>query len=278
MTATGGARARTAWAVPRLVFAPGQPWHVAGALLGLDVALAPLWLRKIDSAPPSGEPRLLSNNRRSFVISFGLMNGFALTDVDVEAIAQAVARGQRRVESLHATPAQAGAVIDEIAMDGWRARALRWSLAHAPESVPALFSLTELLHLGGGGGLDVHAWGMSALDAFGCLCTMMPPPAVHRAVEGRDHLGLLPVAVPDLNLRVAVVLNELKVPAGLAKAVLGAALHEYLRDVNPAHTDDWVALVRHARALTRERIEDYLAAVAASDGPLLASQPARRLP
>jgi hypothetical protein len=278
LTAPGSARVRTAWAIPRLVFPRGEPWRVAGALLGLDVALAPLGLRKIDSAPPSGEPRLLSNNRHSFVISFGLLNSFALTDVDVDAIAQAVARGQRRVESLHAGPAQADGVIDEIAMDGWRARALRWNLVHAPETVPALFSLTELLHLGGGAELDVHAWGMSALDAFGCLCTVVPPPAIHRAVVGRDALGLLAVAVPDLNLRVAVVLRELNVPAGLAKAVLGVALHEYLRGVSPAHTDDWIALVRHARGLSHERIEDYLAAVAASDGPLLASQSTRRLP
>ena len=163
-------------------------------------------------------------------------------------------------------------------MDGWRARALRWSLVHEPETVPALFSLTELLHLGGGGQLDLDAWGMSAIDAFGCLCSRVPPVAMHTAVTGRGQLGLLAVAVPDLHLRVAVVLRELGVPSGLAKAVLGAALHEFLRDVSPAHTDDWIALVRHARAVSRERIEDYLAAVAASDGPLLASQTPRRLP
>jgi hypothetical protein len=278
LTAVGNARARTAWALPRLVFPRGESWHVAGALLGLDVALAPLALRKIDSATPSGEPRLLSTNRRSFVVSLGLLNVYALRDVDADAIAEAAARGQRRVDALHAAPGEATRVIEEIAMDGWRARALRWSLVHAPENVPALFSLTELLHLGGGAQLDVHAWGMSALDAFGCLCTIMPPPDIHTSVRGKDQLGLLAVAVPDLNLRVAVVLRELGVPAGLAREVLASALHEFLRDVSPSHTDDWIALVRYARAVSRERIEDYLAAVAASDGPLLASAMPRRLP
>jgi hypothetical protein len=278
LTAAGNARTRTAWALPRLVFPRGEPWHVAGAVLGLDVALAPLALRKIDVTPPPGEPRILSTHQRSFLISLGLLNVFTLRDVEGPALAEAVARGQRRVDGLNAAPDEATGVIDEIAMDGWRARALRWSLVHAPESVSSLFSLTELLHLGGGGQLDVHAWGMSALDAFGCLCTLVPRPGIHTALAGRDSLGLLPVAVPDLNLRVAIVLGELGLPAALAKHVLGAALHEFLRDVSPAHSDDWVALVRHARGLSRERIEDYLGAVAASEGPLLASPTARRLP
>ena len=36
------ARVRTAWALPRQVFERGVPWRVEGAVLGLDVALAPL--------------------------------------------------------------------------------------------------------------------------------------------------------------------------------------------------------------------------------------------
>ncbi len=278
LTAVGDARARTAWALPRLVFPRGQSWHVAGALLGLDVALAPLELRKVGAASQSGEPRLLSNHRHAFVISLGLLNAFALRDADWDAVARAVARGQRRVDALNSAHEEATGVIDEIRMDGWRARALRWNLVHAAESVPALFSLTELLYLGGGDQLDVQAWGMSGLEAFGCLCTLVPPPGIHTALVGRNHLGLLPVAVPDLNFRVAIVLGELGLPAALAKHVLGSALHEFLSGARPSHTDDWMALVRHARAVSRERIEDYLAAVAASEGPLVELPSASRVP
>jgi hypothetical protein len=278
LTAVGDARARTAWALPRLVFPRGQPWHVAGALLGLDVALAPLVLRKVGSPSPSGEPRLLSNHRYAFLISLGLLNAFALRDGDWDAVARAVAQGQRRVDALNSAHEEAAGLIDEIKMDGWRARALRWSLVHAAESVPALFSLTELLYLGGGGQLDVQAWGMSGLEAFGCLCTVVPPPGIHTALIGRNHLGLLPVAVPDLNFRVAIVLGELGLPAALAKHVLGSALHEFLSGARASHTDDWMALVRHARAVSREQIEDYLAAVAASEGPLVGLSAASRVP
>src|SRR5262249_604470 len=40
-------RARSAWSVPRQEVAPGVPWHVSGSLLGLEVALAPLSLRRM---------------------------------------------------------------------------------------------------------------------------------------------------------------------------------------------------------------------------------------
>jgi hypothetical protein len=272
------ASARAAWTLPRLVFNAGQSWHVHGALLGLEVPLAALALRRTDMAPPVREPRLLSTNYYSFVASFGLMNVFALRDDDADAIAAAVARGQRRVETLRPAGDEVRAVIDEIAMDGWRARALRWSVVHAPDRVPALFSMTELVHLGGGGRLDVRAWGMSALEVQGCFCTDLLPPTLQTAVSGRHRLGMLPVAVPDLNLRVAVVLRELRMPAALAKSVLEAALYDFLSNVGPAYPDDWLTLVQHARALSSERIADYLAAATTAAGPLTPAPAAGRLP
>ncbi len=273
------ARARHAWAVPRLVFRPGEPWHVEGAALGLDLALASLALRPIDDAPRSREPRMPSTNRDSFVTSLGLLNVFALRNADGNALAEAIARGESRVDALTRPGSDATAVIDEITMDGWRARALRWSVEHAPDRVPALFSMTELLRLGGAGDGEAQAWGMSALDVLGCLCSYLPPPGLQTAFSGRPQIGgLLPVTVPDLHLRVAVVLSELRLPAALAKNVLQAALYDLLIDVTPLYPDDWLAYVRRARDLSRERIEDYLAAVTAS-GDLLSPLPsARRLP
>jgi hypothetical protein len=84
--------------------------------------------------------------------------------------------------------------------------------------------------------------------------------------------------LPDLNLRVAVLLHELQLPAALAKVVLESALYDLLADVRPIHPDDWLAVVRRARALSRERVADSLAAVTASAGPLSLVPSARRLP
>jgi hypothetical protein len=211
---------------------------------------------------------MLSNHRQAFVMGLGLLNGFALRDADRESMVSAMTRGQRRIAALTPVGRDVAGVIEEIAMDGWRARALRWTLVHAPDRVGALFSMTELLHLGGGAQLDIHAWGTSGLDTFGCLCTHVPPPRLRTALVGRHQLGLLPATVPDLNLRIAMALHELRLPAPLTKHVLEAALHDFLLDVNPMHFDDWLAFVRGARAVRRERIEDYLAAAAAADGPL----------
>jgi hypothetical protein len=173
---------------------------------------------------------------------------------------------------------EVNAVVAEIAMDGWRARALRWNLAHAPDRAAALFSTTELLYLGGGAGLDLHAWGMSALGASGCLCTQVPRPGLHAAMIGRPQTGLLPASIPDLNLRIAMVLSDLQLPAALARDVVEAALGDLVHDVMPIYHDDWLAFVRRARAVSREQIEDYLAVVTASAGPLVAAPTARRLP
>jgi hypothetical protein len=269
-------RSRRAWSVARAAFAPGEPVRVEGSLLGLEMALASLALRRTAAAPAGREPRLLSTNRHAFVSSLGLLDTFALRDSDAALIAAAIARGQRRVDALTPDSADVEAVIREVSLDGWRARALRWDLAYARNETPGLFSLTELLYLGDGRDLDVHAWGMSALAADACLCTQLPRPGLQTAVVGRHHLGLLPATIPDLNLRVAVVLHELQLPAALARKVLDAALYDLLTDVSPTHFDDWLTIVRRARAVSRERIEDYLAGVTAAAGPLVLQQAERR--
>ena len=87
-------------------------------------------------------------------------------------------------------------------------------------------------------------------------------------LTGRPQIGLLATAVPDLNLHIARMLAEMRVPAPLAKAVLGAAVQDFVDGVRQTDADDWLSLVRAARSFTRAQIEDYVAA-AAADGPLV---------
>jgi hypothetical protein len=75
-------------------------------------------------------------------------------------------------------------------------------------------------------------------------------------------------SVPDLNLQVAVMLSTLRLPASLAKFILGAVVQEFVEQVRPNDPDDWSTLVRAASVISRERIEDYVAA-ATADGPLV---------
>jgi hypothetical protein len=109
---------------------------------------------------------------------------------------------------------------------------------------------------------------MSALTSLGCICTQLAPPGLWTALVGRAQLGLLATTVADLNLRVAVMLRELQLPAALARSVLAAAVQDFVDRVQPSDADDWLTLVRTAQSVSRERIEDYVAAAAAG-GPLV---------
>ena len=75
--------------------------------------------------------------------------------------------------------------------------------------------------------------------------------------------------VADLNLRVAVLLAELHLPAGLARPVLAAAVQDFIDAASPTDFDDWLGMARGAGALSRQHFEDYVAAAASVGGPLI---------
>jgi hypothetical protein len=262
-------RTRAPWATPRQDVTPGQPWHVDGSLLGLDVALAPLALRRINTDRVPGSPTLVTKARDALAQSVALMNPFALDDAGRDAIADAITRGERRVAALGADPKDLERLADDIQMEGGRRRATAWTLAHEPDQMAAMFSLGELLRLGDPDHeVDLDPWGMAALASSGCLCIAMPSPGQWIPATGRPQLGLMAVALADLNLHVARMLRELGLPAPLAKYVLGAAMQDFIDEVRPTDADDWLTLARTARLVSRERIEDYIAAVTAG-GPLV---------
>ena len=262
-------RLRTAWALPRVEVNPGVPWHVSGSLLGLDIGLGSLALRRINFERVLEAPRLTSNERDAFAISVSLMNPFDLRDADRDAITDALARGRRRVGALAGADAAAlDAVADDLSMEGARRRALRWMIAHERDRIAGLFSAAELLVLGGADLTRLHAWGMSMVNAEGCACLRLTPPGRWPTLLGRPPLGLTASAVVDLNAHVATMLRDLRLPAAVAKAVLSGAVQDFIDEVKPTDDADWVTLVRAARAVPRERIEDYVAAAAAG-GPLV---------
>ena len=261
-------RLRTAWALPRQEIAVGVPWHVTGSLLGLDIALSGLSLRRVSGERAIDAPTLSSNERDAFAVAVSLLNPFDLHDRDRDAIAAAVDRGGARVAALKNNRADVEEVATEIRMDGWRRRALKWTVAHEPDRVGSLFSMTELLFLGRGPVGDLSAWGMSALASSGCFCTRLASPNQWRSLVGRPQLGLMASTVADLNLHIAVMLRELRLPAAVAKSVLSAAVQDFIDEARPTDFNDWLTLVRTAQAVPRERIEDYVA-VATANGPLV---------
>jgi len=256
-----------AWALPRQQVAIGVPWHVKGSLLGLELAFAPLGLRRIADRPIDA-PALSSNERDTFALSVALLNPYELRDADRDRLAAFIERGRDRVAALAEDADGVDELAAELRLDGWRARALRWALARDPADALALFSLTELLALGGGELSRFDAWGMPALGADGCLCPRLLPAWMQALAAGRPQVGLLAEHAADLHLHVALALAELGLPAAAAKSVLAAATQDFIDEVRPTDFGDWLTLVRAGREATRERIEDY-AAVATADGPLV---------
>jgi hypothetical protein len=270
-------RLRLAWAVPHVEVTPGLPWHVSGSLLGLDIGLSSLALRRLNFERVLEAPRLTSNERDTFALSVSLLNPFALHDADRDAIADAVAAGQRRIGALRnggqaaaraAAESAFDAIADELSIEGWRRRAVRWMLVHEADRVPSMFSLTEVMTLGHARSAQLHAWGMSMLVVQGCVCSRLTPPGRWPTLLGRPPLGLTATAIADVHLHVAIMLKEMRLPAAIAKVVLSGAVQDFIDEARTTDDADWVSLVRAARAATRERIEDYIAAATAA-GPFV---------
>jgi hypothetical protein len=256
------------WALPRQSFLPGVPWHISGSVLGLDLAMASMALRRAGLDGILQAPQIPSNERQAFPVGVALLDPSRLRDTDRDAIASAIATGRARVEAVARGDAPLKPVARAISMDGWRRREIRWMLEHDREAIPSKFALVDLLVLGGAGQLDLNSWGLAANDSYGCLCTKLIPTRAWRLFGGRPRLGLMASFVSDLNLRVAMMLAELQVPSELAKAVLAAAVLDFINSAEATDPNDWWALSLAGRQVSRERIEDYVAA-AAVDGPLV---------
>ena len=268
----GELRVRLPWTEPETDVAPGVPWHVRGSLLGLDLGLASLALRRTTSDPLTHPPVLTATDRATFARTVALLNPLDLRDADRDALAAAIERGRARVEALAPDRAGLDAVADAIAMDGWRRRAVGWSLVASPDLVGSFFSLGDLLVLGAPPS-SLDRWGVDSGPTSGCLCTRFPTVGRWPLFVGRPASGVFPTQVIDLNLRVVLALRERQLPAALAPGVLAAATQDFIDDVQPSDDNDWLTLVRTAQALGRDRLDDYVASLTAN-GPLVPARAA----
>jgi hypothetical protein len=269
----GDAR-RIAWASPRQDFRPGVPWHIVGSIIGLDVAMATLNLRRLDLDRPFGAPALSSIERDGLAVTVTLMDALRLTDEDRDAIAEAVGRGRARVDALRAGAESLDRVADLLGLDGWRRRELAWALQDSGEAVADQFSLLDLLTLGGGAGrADVDAWGTPAIYTQGCPCSKLPSVRAWRAMEGRAQVPMMAATMSDLNLAVALMLRDLNLPAALARSVLSVGVADFIDELSSAQRPDWRRLSRQAQRIRRQRVEDYVSAAAAVNGPLVPEEP-----
>jgi hypothetical protein len=135
----------------------------------------------------------------------------------------------------------------------------------------ASLSMSELFAAGLDGaplpaGLD--AWGVSGAPRLGCQCLQMPAARPLDAFAGRWFSGVLGTGFPDMNLRVAELLEQLHMPGSLLAPVLASATWDFLMNVRINDFDDTSAWVEFASAIGVDRVEQYLALLT-TDGPLV---------
>jgi hypothetical protein len=252
---------------------PARGSHVAigdaltGSLLGLDLATSQRRLRRLASEGLPQMPRLNGNDRTAMTDTVALLNPRLLTDGDLARIGGAVLRGRTRIEGA----AGSASVLDLLAMEGRiapvRRQLLAWTAQRQPTRAPELFSIGEIFRLGGGKPDGLDPWGTSHESLAGCFCLRFPDDTEWDLATGRGDAGQIGARFPDLNLRVAELLADLKVPAALFPAVMALATQDYIDTVPALHADDWAAMAGHAAALGRERVSDYVSAVVAN-GPV----------
>ena len=272
--AAGLRRDLLAWSLPREQVGNGSPWHIEGSLLGLDIALARLALRRLSDDDMPVAPTINLNDQLTLAKTARILNPYDLRDADRDRIVAAMARGRERVAAAGTTVATLLALADEAGLSAAVKQTLPWTLTRTPELVPALFGLRDFLWLGRPDlpPATLNRWGVYAEALHNRLKTAMPPPAPWENVSGRADGGLIATQLPDLTLRMAEETVRLKLPAQLIPGLLTYATQDFWHDVDSRFPDDWPALARQALALSPSRVEDYVAALA-GDGPLRPASP-----
>lgn len=264
-----GGRQRV-WRLPTTAAETSDGRRVTGALLAADVALADFSLRRVSMKPPSRRPTIDPESRRLFVETIALIEPAELDDASGHAIASAVRRGRERVAEVSGAE-EVARLAKAAGLSAIRRNLLEWTVEHRREDAPAFLSVRELFWAGYEGSparRTLDNWGVATTPRTGCLCLQVFGPQPWETLAGRWSAAVLASAMPDLNLRLAELLDELRMPAALLGPVLAAATLEFVTSAQNRDRDDYRGLVVFAQTLQADRVEEYLALLT-TDGPLV---------
>ena len=190
------------WALPVEASGAGEPWHIRGALLALDVGLGRLALRRTSLDMPDGRPTLNEGDRRAFIASLVLMPRPTTGDDGPARLLRWLAIGRQALRDAASNPSTLPSLAARLDLDSRRRQALEWTVAHVPDEAPRLLLLSELVEVGRGAEAAPAGWGPATLAGTGCLCAALPdPPAPHRYI-GQPGTGILTARLYDLELTV----------------------------------------------------------------------------
>ncbi len=266
-----GTGALAPWRIPAEVHDRTVNWHIAGSLVGLDLALGRFALRRVstDEVPPA--PRMTDAERLALTEPVLLLSPFDPSEAGREALLAALSRGRARLADAGASGEALLKAAAAVGLDEWRTQMLPWMSEHERERIAELWSLAELVRLGGadGQGADAFdAFGSSMWSVRGQLACRFPWRQPWTTFSGRKGIRVVAGLVPDLAIAVAESLAAMKLPARLSAGVLAVATQELLDTARMNHDDDWLALVAGVQRMAGRPFEDYVAALT-YDGPLI---------
>jgi hypothetical protein len=256
-----------AWRLPQLPADAGGAWRLEGSVLDLDVALAERWLTRVSLKPPREPPSLQRTDREAIVEATVILEPASLSDASRDTIAAAVRAGRARIAAV--TSADLDALADRVPLDPVRRSLLPWVFVHVPDRLVPFFSTADLLAIGlQARDVRLDSWGASAWPLSGCPCLRLPDRRPRHVFTGHPDSGRLASTFPDLSLRLAEMLADLKMPAALLPGVLAAATSDLVDRAPCRYADDLRGLVEHVQSLSSDDLEQYLALLT-TGGPLV---------
>jgi hypothetical protein len=269
---THGPQRQRFWGTPAINAERRLPWHVSGSLLGLDVALAPVAMRRLSLRPPAEMPLLNTGDRATLVATAAVLSPRRFGDKAQETVTGFVRNALDRIENV-GDRTELSRLAGLAGLSSQRAAAAQWLLAHDPDAVAGFFTMTELVRLGAKGAPEPdlpEAWGNYELPLSGRSGAGRFPNLPVERYGGRAR-RLLAVALPELQVTLAIRLAELQLPATLVPAVMASATLDVVNTTASRFADDWQAIVDRVRAVDARAVERYL-------GLLTTSGPLRRQP
>jgi hypothetical protein len=245
----------------------------------LEHALAKLSLRFLFGQEMPSAPRVNESDRRTLALGLSLLNPAALEDADRDLIVAALAAGRARLTADGALANELERVAATAGWSEWRCETVRWALVSDPGSLPRLLTLSDYFWAGLSERPSVHldAWGAATTPVDGDLRLAWPPARPWEELAGRSASGQLLTRFIDLNLRIAELLAQYRLPAQLAAGTLAPALADLIHAAPLGHADDWYALAGYVARIPEDRLLDYIAALTAG-GPLVPVDEARNSP
>ena len=237
---------------------------IRGSLFGLDLARSQDLLARARGAVEqqgTAGGSLHEMTQRLLVDRAALRAGTAWVK-DAAAVNVALARGRERLAALRIDAPTLPVFSDEMTRAGLsqsRQNQLRWALERRDRAdVDAMLSMSDLYHLGSSEDLPA-GWGQAGRMIDGCWCVRGLERGPVERFRGYS-VAYVAVMVSDLPLRLAEVLEEMRVPADVLEPMLMFALQDVLDQAAQFLADDWEPLTWSGR-LKPARVEDYLQAL-----------------